>query len=552
MGTVDTTLRVRTSSADPTAVRGQKWQPPRPSLLALVDVAIILAGMGAAYLLRTHPAVQPFWLAMGFPSAEALVPLGRVIAATLLYQVLAIPFVMYTFRWYSPYTAEQGRAVFARVGLAALLVQYPLLGFLYLLKFGYVPRGLIVLDFALIAFALPAWRLWWNKREARRLENGEHLRNVLIVGGTATSQRLARELIEDPHHGMRIVGFLSDRAIGWEHMPQDILTKPDVWVAPAGEASHAADIAVPSRLSLKAAVTQNVKQQPRHLLSAVGGYSHAEVGVALDGLIAEEVFIAGDLPREAIEAVVRACRERGVDVHVVPPQYEELGAAPAPWTLGPFTMMSMYRQPISRPAYALKRSLDIVGGAFGLMIFSPVILASMLAIKIENPKMEMFYWGRRVGLKGQHFKICKLATMVPDADLKRDDLMKFNAREGPWFQIDSDKDPRITRVGHFLRKYTINELPQFWNVLVGDMSLVGPRPLATDEVSRFVDYDFRYYRTFDVKPGMTGLWQVMARKDPSFDKRIQYDFEYIEKWSIWLDLYLIVMTPLALVYQPGR
>lgn len=549
MATADTAPRAR--SAPPAAAwsprERQGWQPPRPSLLALLDAAIIVAAMVVAYALRTLPSLQPFWMRIGSPAAPFVIPIHGVLLATLAFQVVSLPFVMYAFGWYAPMPHNRGGRQFARIGLAALIVQYPLLLLLYLLKIGFVPRALIILDFTFIALALPAWRIGWSKAEANRLAAGEHLRNVLIVGATPTSQLVADEIIHNPYHGMRIVGFLADRPLEWDYVRSGTLERADVW-AP----SAIGDAALVSRPQLRDAVTTNVQQQPRHLLAVVGSYTLDEVAVALDGLLAEDVFISGDLPGEVIDLIVRACRERGVDIHLVPAQYPSLGIAPAPWALGPFTIMSLNKRPISRPAWALKRALDVVGGAVGLILFSPIIIASVIAIKLENPKMSAFYWGRRVGLKGRHFRILKLATMVPDADSKREELRKLNAREGPWFQIDSEKDPRITKVGRFLRKYTINELPQFWNVFVGDMSLVGPRPLATDEVSRFVDFDFRYYRTFDVKPGMTGLWQVMARKDPSFEKRIRYDFEYIERWTIWLDLCLIIRTPLSLIYHPGR
>ena len=159
----------------------------------------------------------------------------------------------------------------------------------------------------------------------------------------------------------------------------------------------------------------------------------------------------------------------------------------------------------------------------------------------------MFYPGRRVGLKGRIFRMAKFTTMRPDAQKLEETLQAENQREGPWFKLEADKDPRLTRVGRFIRKYSINEIPQFWNVLKGDMSLVGPRPPIPEEVATYLDYDVRYFHCLDVKPGMTGLWQVTAKNDPSFDRRIQLDLEYMQNWSIWRDVKIMLKTVTSVV-----
>ncbi len=186
--------------------------------------------------------------------------------------------------------------------------------------------------------------------------------------------------------------------------------------------------------------------------------------------------------------------------------------------------------------------MDICGSLVGLLIAFPVILVTAVAIKIETPRNPIFYPGRRVGLKGRTFRMAKFTTMVFDAQIIEEKILSGNQRQGPWFKIDADNDPRLTKVGRFIRKYSINEIPQFWNVFIGEMSLVGPRPPLPAEVATYMDYDFRYFHCLDTKPGMTGLWQVTAKNDPSFDKRIALDLEYMEKWSIWLDLRILLKT----------
>jgi lipopolysaccharide/colanic/teichoic acid biosynthesis glycosyltransferase len=137
--------------------------------------------------------------------------------------------------------------------------------------------------------------------------------------------------------------------------------------------------------------------------------------------------------------------------------------------------------------------------------------------------------------------------MVADADAQKENLRCRNERAGPFFKIEDD--PRVTRVGRFLRKYSLDELPQLWNVIRGDMSLVGPRPHPLDDYER---YDLEHLRRLDVKPGITGLWQVTARQDPSFEKNISLDIAYIENWSLWLDGKILLKTLPAALSGSGR
>ena len=165
-----------------------------------------------------------------------------------------------------------------------------------------------------------------------------------------------------------------------------------------------------------------------------------------------------------------------------------------------------------------------------------MLLAIAIPVKLDSPG-SVFYSSERIGKKGVVFRCIKFRTMVRDAERRRADVMHMNEREGVLFKITND--PRITRLGRFLRKYSIDELPQFFNVLRGDMSIVGPRPPLASEVK---EYKLSHLRRLDVLPGVTGLWQVQGRQDPSFDSYISLDVTYIENWSIWLDLKIIGRT----------
>ena len=171
-----------------------------------------------------------------------------------------------------------------------------------------------------------------------------------------------------------------------------------------------------------------------------------------------------------------------------------------------------------------------------LLVLSPFLLLVAIAIKIES-RGPVFYASERIGKKGRVFRCYKFRTMVRDADKRRAEFMHMNERDGVLFKITND--PRITRFGRILRKYSLDELPQFINVLRGDMSVVGPRPPMASEV---MEYKLSHLRRLDVTPGITGLWQVQGRQDPSFDSYVSLDVTYIENWSLWLDIKIIVRT----------
>jgi lipopolysaccharide/colanic/teichoic acid biosynthesis glycosyltransferase len=178
-------------------------------------------------------------------------------------------------------------------------------------------------------------------------------------------------------------------------------------------------------------------------------------------------------------------------------------------------------------------------------VASPVMLALAIAVKMDSDG-PAFYQAQRIGRKGRTFSCYKFRTMVTDADRLKADLEHMNERDSVLFKISND--PRITRMGRILRKYSLDELPQFYNVLRGDMSLVGPRPPMAAEVEQ---YDLAHLRRLDVLPGITGLWQVEARQDPSFDSYISLDTAYVDNWSLWLDMKILARTVGVVVSGTG-
>jgi len=194
----------------------------------------------------------------------------------------------------------------------------------------------------------------------------------------------------------------------------------------------------------------------------------------------------------------------------------------------------------------LKRVIDVVGSTVGLVLLSPLLLVAAIAIRFSDGAPILFRQ-TRVGLHGRPFTIYKFRTMVVDAEDRLDEVRHLNERDGAAFKAADD--PRMTSIGRFLRRTSIDELPQLWNVLSGSMSLVGPRPPLPDEVA---EYDVWHRRRLSMKPGITGLWQVEARHEPDFDRWVEHDLVYIDGWSIWLDLKILLRTIPALVAHGGR
>ena len=199
-----------------------------------------------------------------------------------------------------------------------------------------------------------------------------------------------------------------------------------------------------------------------------------------------------------------------------------------------------------RPLYhAVKRLFDVVASACGLILLSPLFLLLIILIKSEDGG-PAFYSQERIGKNEKPFKMWKFRSMVVDADKMLDKLEDQNEIDGAMFKIKDD--PRITKIGHVIRKYSLDELPQLWNVLIGDMSLVGPRPPLPSEVEEYTDYD---KQRLTVMPGCTGLWQVTKRNEADFDEMVWLDIVYINHSGIIEDLKLIVKTVLVMVHPNG-
>jgi exopolysaccharide biosynthesis polyprenyl glycosylphosphotransferase len=342
--------------------------------------------------------------------------------------------------------------------------------------------------------ALAGWRYakrQWDRERARR---GEGLSRVLIVGAGKLGRALAHCLEANRQLGYQVCGFLDTPANG-----------------------------------------------DARILGSLRDLRKVALGQFVDQLF---VTLPGD--REVIEELLLEARSLRLNLQVIPDLYDGLGWQAPVASIGGFPAIELHGEPIPVLGLAIKRAMDVLGAAALLFLTSPLLTAAAIWIHGDS-RGPVFYSALRVGKKGRRFRCYKLRTMVADADRQKEILRQANERSGPFFKMDND--PRVTRCGRWLRKYSIDELPQLFNVLRGDMSLVGPRPHPLDDFER---YSIEHLRRLDVKPGVTGLWQVTARRDPSFDTNMVLDLEYIEDWSLRLDLKILYQTVSVVLAGEGQ
>jgi exopolysaccharide biosynthesis polyprenyl glycosylphosphotransferase len=319
------------------------------------------------------------------------------------------------------------------------------------------------------------------------------MRNVLIVGAGGLGRRIANYLEKHPEMGRSVCGFLDDR-------------KP--------------------------------------LGSGVIGRTSELAPLARTEFV-DEVILAGPHDRERTLRVLRAAQQLRLDVKMAPDLF---GCEPTRETerIGGIPLISLHEERLPVAGLLLKRALDLAGAMGALILMAPVLLLIAILIRLDSPGPAL-YAAPRAGRKGRPFLCYKFRTMVRDAEALKEGLRELNQRQGPFFKITSD--PRITRVGRLLRRYSLDELPQLLNVLKGEMSLVGPRPHPLDD---FSGYAIEHLPRLDVIPGMTGLWQVTARRDPSFQAGMNLDIEYIHRWSLGMDLRILLKTAAVVLRGSGE
>lgn len=248
-----------------------------------------------------------------------------------------------------------------------------------------------------------------------------------------------------------------------------------------------------------------------------------------------------------VQPYINMCVEMGVTARIIMNAYSGGTAQSYVSSVGTYPVITYHTVSLNAGARAFKRAVDIVGALVGIILFSPFMLATAIAIRLDS-KGPIIFRQERVGLNGRRFNMYKFRSMCVDAEEKKKELMKQNEMDND-FMFKIKNDPRITRVGKFIRKTSIDELPQFFNVLFGDMSLVGTRPPTVDEVEQ---YERRHWRRISIKPGITGMWQVSGRSTiTDFEEIVELDTKYIDCWDIFIDFKIIIQTVLQLFTGKG-
>ena len=259
----------------------------------------------------------------------------------------------------------------------------------------------------------------------------------------------------------------------------------------------------------------------------------------------DEIVITAPYDNDLVQRVAREARRNRISVAVVPDLFGFAPQSVSFGTVGNMPVLKLYEERLPVMSLFLKRLMDIVMSASILLFVSPLLALVAMLIRLDSSG-SVLYRSLRVGKKGYSFACYKLRTMIAGADQLREELCDRNERKGPLFKIGND--PRVTRLGHFLRRYSVDELPQLWNVLKGEMSMVGPRPHPMPD---FEGYQLEHLRRLNITPGITGLWQITARSDPSFERNMELDLDYIEHWNLWLDIKIMVKTIPVLLRGTG-
>lgn len=243
-----------------------------------------------------------------------------------------------------------------------------------------------------------------------------------------------------------------------------------------------------------------------------------------------------------IQPYLNMCMEMGVTVRIIMNAFRAGAAQTYVSSVGTYPILTYHMVSLNATERFLKRLMDICGSLCGIIVFSPLMLLTALLIKIDSPGPVIFKQ-ERVGMNGRRFFIYKFRSMCVDAEDKKRELMEKNEMDSQ-YMFKMQDDPRITRVGRFIRKTSIDELPQFFNVLKGEMSLVGTRPPTLDEVEM---YERGHWRRMSIKPGITGMWQVSGRSSiTDFDEIVELDTQYIDRWNVLLDIQILAKTFLQL------
>lgn len=450
------------------------------------DVGTVLAVATGATLYRMHTGLvtgaRDLWAGTLIHGLSTWVLLAFLLGFTVVLVAESRRLHLYTPLRISSILHEQRLSAQACLTAGLLLT-----GALYLARASDIPREIVLVTVGLVTVALGLRRMIYRLALYRQFDRGVGTRNVLIVGTGPEAHALRHHLESMRNLGYTFKGYVA---------------APGAEQRPGGEVVGTLET-----------LFENTRR-----------------------FFIDEIFFTTRCDRETVQGVLEQARAQGVDLRLVPDLYEGLAWNSPVEYIGQFPTIPLHCGRAQELALGVKRVFDVVFSATVLLVLSPLFLVLAVAIKLDSPG-PVFYESERIGKKGRVFRCTKFRTMVADAERRKAELLHMNERDGVLFKVSND--PRVTRLGRLLRKYSLDELPQFWNVLKGEMSVVGPRPPLASEVKK---YQLSHLRRLDVTPGITGLWQVQGRRDPSFASYVSLDVTYIDNWSVWLDFQIIIRT----------
>ena len=465
--------------------------------LKLSDLSLLLTSLGLVIVYRYAPANNPDfafdYLSERVKVSNAVLGAGLLITWHLGFAVQGL---------YLSHRLSTQRQELKEIARATLISAVSLLVAAELGRWPTINPVTVSL-FALLSFTLIASMRVLLRINLRRLRRrGHNVKSLLLVGGGARGRRFAEQIRRRQHLGYKLLGYVeTDRAFTGSEIAGTpwLGTLDDLPQILANEVVDEAAIALP------------IKSQ----------YSRIESAVAI-------------------------LEEQGITTHLLSDLFPQKLARSQPADFDGLPVVSLHSVPPFSWRTEAKRLFDLMAGSALLILCVPLFLIAAIAIKLDSAG-PIFFVQDRVGLNKRRFRMFKFRTMAADAEERMKDLEHLNEKSGPIFKIRND--PRVTRVGRWLRKTSVDELPQLLNVLLGDMSIVGPRPLSLRDALRMEAAWQK--RRFSVKPGLTCLWQVSGRSNLSFEQWMELDLEYIDRWSLKLDASILLRTIPAIVTARG-
>ena len=422
---------------------------------------------------------------------------GVLIFVTLLWLALFKLVGIYEERKAHVSIIDELAMLFVGVTLASIF----LLGLLFLYR-GFWFSRLVIVNAWVISFILLSISrlsgLWFRRILYRR---GIGVKNTMIVGAGEMGQALALKIVSDKASGRKVLGYLDDDPVRM------------------GKTYHGIKVKGESR-ALKEMIRKNG--------------------------IDEVVFATSRIAHQSVLDLITECETLQVEFKIVPGMFELMASRVDVDSIGGIPLIAISEIGLKGFQALVKRSTDVILSSVFMVLFSPILFAAALAVKLDSKGPIIVFDHERVGKDGKTFRMFKFRSMVEGAEERLAELEARSETEGHIFKIKDD--PRMTRVGKFIRRFSIDELPQLFNVLIGDMSLVGPRPPLPYEVQKYTSWHRKRLR---VAPGITGLWQVSGRSLLPFEDMVRLDIYYIENWSLWEDFKILCRTLPVVLLSSG-